>query len=440
MTAVRSPADTDPAHPATSPDHAPPGAGAAPWLVAVAATTALAVVLGVFGTVGVLIDPLADEFGAPRAHLVLLFPLALLVHAVTAPVAGAAVDRWGPRPLLAVAGLGTAIGLLAPAIASELEVAVVGYELGLGLAAAATWVATTVSVSAAFDRRRSAALGLLLAGPAAGGTLLAPALTALIQAQGPRVTCAVLAALGAGVCAVATVLLPDRPPGRGARTASASDRTSRSAAPGLRRFYAAALVMSLVVFLPVVHVVGSAVDLGLSAGRGAAVLAVISITSALARLGGGWLATPRRLPALYRGSHLLMAAGLAVWAVTDGVGTFPMLLGFAVLFGAGYGAWLSLGPAVLAATCPPQQLGRALGRLAAATGVGGVVGPLLSAPLLPGARLPVLAGAAVLALGAASLLTDGRPLTCAAHARPAASARPATGWARAAARRRVRRP
>jgi hypothetical protein len=68
------------------------------------------------------------------------------------------------------------------------------------------------------------------------------------------------------------------------------------------------------------------------------------------------------------------------------------------------GAWLSLGPVVLAATCPPQQLGRALGRLAAATGVGGVVGPLLSAPLLPGAQLPVLAGAAVLALGAALLL------------------------------------
>jgi hypothetical protein len=47
-----------------------------------------------------------------------------------------------------------------------------------------------------------------------------------------------------------------------------------------------------------------------------------------------------------------------------------------------------LRPVVLAAGCPPQQLGRALGRLAAATGVGGVVGPLLSAPLLLGAQLP----------------------------------------------------
>jgi MFS family permease len=163
----------------------------------------------------------------------------LLVHALTAPVAGAAVDRWGPRPLLAVAGLGMAIGLPAPAIASELEVAVVGYGLGLGLAAAATWVATTVSGSVAFDRRRSAALGLLLAGPAAGGTLLAPALTALIEAQTPRVACAVLAALGSGVCAVATVLLPARPHGQEARPAPAHHRAARPEAPGLRRFYAA---------------------------------------------------------------------------------------------------------------------------------------------------------------------------------------------------------
>jgi hypothetical protein len=50
-----------------------------------------------------------------------------------------------------------------------------------------------------------------------------------------------------------------------------------------------------------------------------------------------------------------MAAGSAVWAVTDAVGTFPMLLGFALLFGAGYGAWLPLGP-------PPVRASMSAGR------------------------------------------------------------------------------
>ena len=378
--------------------------GATSWLVAGTATAVLAVVLGVFGSIGVLVDPLAAGFDASRAQLVLLLPAALAVHSVVSPVAGRAVDRWGPRPLLGVAGAGMGLGLLAPATAPSVWVAVAGYGVGLGLASACAWGATTAVVCAAFDERRSAALGLLTAGPAAGGVVLAPAMTALTQAYGPRFTCATLAVLGVAACAVGAVQLGGRL--RPAPVAAAGAVPQ----PGLRHFSTAALLMGLVVFLPLVFVAGHAVDLGLTPAQGATVLVVVSATSAAARVGAGRLARPGTLPVLYLAAHVLVAAAFVVWAFAGWAAALPTLLAGAVLFGAGYGAWLSLGPALLAATCDPLRLGRALGRLAAAVGVGGVVGPVLAAPLLAAAPGVLFGACAVIALGAAATgRWPGRP-------------------------------
>jgi MFS family permease len=273
-------------------------------------------------------------------------------------------------------------------------------------------VATTGVVSAAFHRRRSAALGLLTAGPAAGGVVLAPVMAALADTIGPRPTCMAVAALGATACLAGAVLLgghraPTQPTsgtGTGGGTgAGAAD----SPEPGSRRFLLAGLLMSLVVFIPLVHITASATRLGLSPGHGAVVLAVISATSAATRLTAGWLATPTTLRSLYRATHLLVAAAFGVWALTTQAAPFPalpMLLLVAVLFGAGYGGWLSLGPAVLAATCPPSRLGHALGNLAAIVGIGGVIGPVLAAPLLETAAPALLLGCTTAALAAATAL------------------------------------
>jgi MFS family permease len=377
------------------------------WLVAATATAVLAVVLGVFGSIGVLIDPLAVEYGAPRSHLVLLFATALAVHSVAARGAGRAVDRWGPRPALAVAAAGMGAGLLAPALAPTTAVAVGGYGIGLGLASACTWVATTAVMSAAFQHRRAAALGLLAAGPAVGGMILAPAAAALAATSGPRIACAVLAVLGAAVCAAGALLIRDHRavlPRATAADGSAPEAPMRD----LRPFHIAGLLMSLVVFLPLVHLAGHAVDLGPTPAAGAAVLAVVSVMSATARLGAGWLATPRTLPRLFLAGHALVAAAFAAWALAGPSTALPLLVGVAVLFGTGYGVWLSLAPAILAASTDPRHLGRTLGTHARALGIGGVAGPVLASPLLETTPALTLGGCAVLALVAALVLRAAR--------------------------------
>jgi MFS family permease len=374
------------------------------WLVAGTATTVLAVVLGTFGSIGVLIDPLAVTYGAPRSHLVLLFATALAVHSLAARGAGRAVDRWGPRPALVVAAAGIGTGLLAPATATSTWVAVVGYGIGLGLASACTWVATTTVVSAAFTDRRAAALGLLAAGPAAGGMVLAPTAAALAATTGPRVACAVLALLGTAACGAGALLIGDH---RGPLRAVPAGEDA-AAGRDSRRFYTAGLLMGLVVFVPLVHLAGVAVDLGLTPAHGAALLAVVSTMSAAARLGAGRLATPRTLPLLFLACHGLVAAAFAAWALAGPSTALPVLTGVAVLFGTGYGAWLSLAPTILAARTDPRHLGRALGTHATAVGIGGVLGPVVASPLLASAPVPTLGGCAALAVLAALVLGAGR--------------------------------
>jgi MFS family permease len=166
--------------------------------------------------------------------------------------------------------------------------------------------------------------------------------------------------------------------------------------------------MSLVVFLPLVHVAGHAVDLGLTPAFGAVLLAIVSGVSAVARLGVAWVVAPQRMTALFRTAHLVVVVAFVVWAAA-GPGSAPVVLVvFAVVFGIGYGGWMALSPALLAASARRSRLGRAQGALAAVTGLGGALGPLLATPLLAAAPRQALLAAAVVALAATTQLRAPR--------------------------------
>jgi MFS family permease len=225
----------------------------------------------------------------------------------------------------------------------------------------------------------------------------------LAATSGPRITCAVLALVGAAACAAGTLLI------RGHRCHPMT--TSRPAVvvgPEPRRFHAAGLLMGVVVFVPLVHLAGNAVDLGLTPGHGAALLAVVSTMSAVTRLGAGWLATPRTLPVLFLACHGLVAVAFAVWMLAGPATALPVLIGVALLFGSGYGAWLSLAPAILAARTDPRHVGRALGTHATAVGIGGMIGPVLASPMLAHTPALTLGGCAAVAVISALVLGAAR--------------------------------
>lgn len=83
----------------------------------------------------VLAAPVADSTGWPLAGIVGGLTIGLLVAAFASPHVGAAIQRYGGRPVLALAALLLAAGLIALAVAPVLPIYLIGWLfLGLGMA------------------------------------------------------------------------------------------------------------------------------------------------------------------------------------------------------------------------------------------------------------------------------------------------------------------
>lgn len=110
--------------------------------------------------VSVLIDPMIAELDVGRTQISTAYLTGTLLGACAMPALGRAVDRWGPRAVMALVGLcfgGVLLGLSAVSGVVGLTAGFVGIRMaGQG---ALTLVATT-TVAYWFDRRRGLALGL----------------------------------------------------------------------------------------------------------------------------------------------------------------------------------------------------------------------------------------------------------------------------------------
>ena len=135
---------------------------------------------------GNFIIPLGEEFGWSRTTISVVFSVARLESGLIGPVEGWAVDRFGPRRLIAVGiplmGIGYMAmsrvdGLLAFFFVYVFMIAL-GNSLGMS-------TPITASVANWFNRKRGLAFGIMWSGVGIGG-LFVPALGWLVEAYGWR--------------------------------------------------------------------------------------------------------------------------------------------------------------------------------------------------------------------------------------------------------------
>ncbi|MFG2075262.1 MFS transporter [Nonomuraea maritima] len=330
---------------------------------------------------------------------------------VLKPLFGTLADRVGARPVL----LG---GLAAFAVASAAYVVAEGpgslwaARLGQGAAASAFSPAASALVArlspptghgrafGSYGFHKS--LGYTL-GPLLGGVL--------VWGGGLRLLFAVLAVLAAVVAVWAAFVVPSVPPLPKARQ-TVVDLVRSLTEPAflgpVAALAAATAALSVGVgFLPVT---GAAAGLG-TVATGAAV-SVLAACATLVQPRAGRALDAGRLTT--RGGItaglVLTAAGLACAALPGLFG----LLSCAVLVGTGTGLVTPLGFAALAASTPPERLGRTMGTAELGRELGDAGGPLLVAAVATYAGLAF--GYAALAL----LVAAGPALVVVARRRPAA--------------------
>ena len=394
------------------------------WAVVAGSFFVLMVGFGIAYSFASFFDPLEEEFNASRGDVSLVFAITGFLYFALGAVSGPIADRIGPRRVVVVGVLLIVGGLALASRAQSLWQVYVTYSVGVGTGVGFAYVPALGAVQRWFVRQRGSASGFAVTGIGLG-TLAMPLLaTALIDLQGWRNAYLSLAALALAVGIPSALLIEHSPARRNLNPdgdASSADTIALvSVGLDLRQalrarpfwlLYGAGVSCALGLFIPFAHLVPYAKDHGMSGTEGAVLIGMIGVGSTVGRLATGPSADRLgRRPALAY-TFAAMAVSLVFWLVaTD----FWTLVVFAVWFGAAYGGFVALLPALASDYFGGRNAGGILGILFTGAAFGALLGPTLAGvayDVSDSYTLPIAFGAAMNAVAVACVLLSASPAT-----------------------------
>lgn len=158
----------------------------------------------VFGSLGLFMKPLGEEFGWTRSQISACMTVFTVTSAVCFPIVGRLIDRFGAKLVLLLSMLALACCLCAMTLVTQYWHLVLVFLLIGTLAAGSNTVSYVPILSAWFDRHRGLAIGLAVAGIGLGFFYTPILAQTLIDAYGWR---AGYLGLGAVIVVVAVPLI-----------------------------------------------------------------------------------------------------------------------------------------------------------------------------------------------------------------------------------------
>jgi MFS transporter, OFA family, oxalate/formate antiporter len=358
------------------------------WVVVGGAFLVLFLAYGTQYAFGVFFSALIEEFGWSRASLAGVFSLYTFVYSCFALVAGRLTDLWGPRRVIAAGGVLLGLGLSGMSLAHALWHPFVLYGLVAALGMSTAYVPCMATVVRWFVRRRGLAVGLASAGGSLGTFALPPVAHALVETLGWR---GAYVAFGVVIAIVLNLLariiprdpesaglVPDGEAGSTTSAAPAVSEPSWSVAAATRSgaFWALLAVFSatwIPVFVPLVHLVPHARDLGVEPFWASTMVSALGVGAVAGRLGMGWLSDR-----IGRRPGLAMAFTLQVTAFVGfaGATTLPALYATSLAFGLAYGSTSACFPAIMGDFFGRAHAGTLVGLVFALAAPASALGPL----------------------------------------------------------------
>jgi MFS family permease len=246
---------------------------------------------------GVFFTPMLTEFGWTRAMTSGTFSASQIIRGLGGIVMGRLNDKIGPRKVLTVCALLMAAGYLTMNFIHSLWQFYLVFAVLLGMGLSGFWVPVLSTVARWFVRRRATMSGLVLTGTGVGTLIGAPLATLLLSIFDWR-TCYLVMGIGMLLIMPALVQLIRREPREvgqfpdgDIKAASQvkielTGRTLKEAARSLPfwLFCCSSMAMGYCTFSVAVHIVPHAIEMDLSPGGAAGVLAVIGGCSLIGRL------------------------------------------------------------------------------------------------------------------------------------------------------------
>lgn len=351
---------------------------AAGWLVVAATFLSTFTVFGVAYSFGAFFGPMTEEFGGQRSAIALFFSLTTFLYFGLGVFTGRIADRYGPRPVLLVGGAVMVVGLWLTSRVDSLWLGYLTYGVGVGIGVACAYVPMVATVGLWFERRRTAALGVAVAGIGVGTLVVAPAAEWSIERWGWRSTY-VSMAVGTAVLLAIAAIGARRPAGvaGGPEVIPLSESIGRSKAFAM--LYLAGLLVVLSLFIPFVFLGDYLTERGIDGSAGLLV-GTIGLSSVIGRLGLGAMAARVPPSRLYQLSFFGISVSFLIWLAAGS--SYAMLVVFVVVLGLSYGGFIALSPAVVANLFGPVGLGGVLGALYTSAGLGGLIGPPLAGEMI----------------------------------------------------------
>jgi len=394
------------------------------WRVVGASFAVLTLAFGAAYAFPAFFDPLAKEFPGSRGNIALVFAVCGFLFFLVGAGAGPLADRIGSRPVVTAGLVLIGAGLVLASFGETLWQVLLAFGLGVGFGVGLAYVPAVSPVQRWFLRQRGRASGFAVAGIGVGtfvGPLLASGIMSVADWRaawlGIGIGVAILGVLAAQFLIDAPERVGQQPDGDPSPPATSPAQGTDAATgwtlrPALttRPFvllYVGVAALSVPLFVPFVHIVPFARDLGISQGTAVLLASLIGIGSITGRFGLGSVADRfgRRttMIAMFMGLTLM----LAFWLIA---GNAWLLAIFALVYGACYGGFVALIPAVIIDYLGTRNAGAIIGALYTCVAPGTLLGPPLAGyayDFWSSYTIPILGSIACMAVG--TLITMAAP-------------------------------
>lgn len=322
---------------------------------------------------GLLVKPIAAEYGLARADVNSGLILLLAGMAAASPFLGRALDRLPGRMLIAGGALTFALGCAAIAWSRSLWLMAVAAFLPLAAGAAALGPLSASTLTARwFDRDRGRALGVVSVATSAGGLIVLPPMAFLVDAFGWRMALAIMGAVIAIlVVPLALLVLRERDAGQVAPADAAAPPSLPAALPGrrwsarellgTRDFWLLTICIGLIMGVDqalLASIVPHGTDRGLSLQAASLLVSAISGSAVAGKLVIGVLSDRMDMRWLLIAVAALTEVYLGCLLIEPGYWT---LLVASLLVGAAIGGVMPLWAAFVGARFGPVSFGTAMG-------------------------------------------------------------------------------
>lgn len=297
----------------------------------------------VYTVFGLFLIPISTEFGWSRAAVSFVLFIIAVAGAVSYPIVGRLIDRYGARPVILTGNVLFAASVASVSLieASRFQFYFVYALIGISAAIPSSVMFTKV-IAGWFDARRGLFLGIAGGLGNGVGAALSPLFVfALISSYGWR---AGFQGIGAAIILVGfpvLYLLLRDPPRDVSR--SATEHLEKTAGLTLAEalktptfwIILAAIALGAGCMTAIfAHVVPMLLDRGIPAGQATTVLAMFSLVTAGWQIGMGYMLDRIPRPWIAAPFYLLALTGLVLLESTS---SYPLLLLSAVLMGLGLG-------------------------------------------------------------------------------------------------------